>query len=64
MVNQGIYGALDQYWSVEPKARLHRKNSFFDDVQISNSQALKVGIVASVLVTSVIVFWSIIGVVL
>lgn len=64
MVKQGLYGALEQYWTVEPKARLHRRNTYFDDVQVSNSQALKVGIVASVFGTALIIFWSIIGVIL
>ena len=41
MSSQGLLGALDQYWSVEPKAWLHRKNTFFDDYsRVSNIEAL------------------------
>ena len=47
MTGQGLLGALDQYWSVEPKARLHRKNTVFDEYP-TNEDALKVGIVRSV----------------
>ena len=64
MNDQGLFGALDQYWSVEDKPRLHRRNTFFDDVQLSNIDALRVGIVASGLATAIVVFWSLIGVIL
>ena len=57
-------GALAQYWTVNEKPRLHRKNTYFDDVQLSNAQALRVGIVVSVVATAIIGFWSILGVVL
>ena len=59
MNDQGLYGALSQYWTVEPKARLHRRNTYFDDAQLSNAQALRVGIVVSVIATAIIGFWSI-----
>ena len=64
MSNQGFIGALSQYWSVEPKARLHRRNTYFEDVGLSNYDALKVGIVVSVLATAIIGFWSVFGVIL
>lgn len=64
MNNQGLLGALDQYWSIEDKPRLNRRNTFFDDVQLSNIDALRVGIVASGLATAIVVFWSLIGVIL
>ena len=64
MSNQGIWGALEQYWSIEPKARLHRRNTFFDDVTVSNIDALRFGVVISVLATAIIIFWSIMGVIL
>ena len=62
MNSQGLWGALFQYWNIEPKARLHRRNTYFDDVQMSNAQALRVGIVVSVIGTAIIGFWSVIGV--
>lgn len=62
MNDQGLFGALDQYWTVDEKPRLHRRNTYFDDVQMSNAQALRVGIVVSVIATAIIGFWSVIGV--
>ena len=64
MSDQGIWGALEQYWSIEPKARLHRRNTFFDDVEFSNMDALRFGLLISVLATAIIIFWSIMGVIL
>lgn len=62
-MSSNLLGALGQYFTVESKARLHRRNTFFDDVQLSNYDALKVGIVASTLATAIVVVWSI-GVIL
>ena len=66
LTRQGLYGALEQYWNVEPKVRLHRRNTYFDDVMsdISNEDAFRVGIVVSVMATAIIVFWSLLGVIL
>ena len=64
MNDQGLYGALDQYWTLNEKPRLGRRNTFFDEVQISNIQALRVGIVVSGLATDIVVFWSLLGVIL
>lgn len=64
MNNQGLVGALIQYWTVDEKPRLHRRNTYFDDVQVSNIQALKVGIVVSMVATAIVVFWSLMGVML
>ena len=64
MNNQGFFGALYQYWNVEPKARLHRRNTYFDDAEMSNAQALRVGIVVSMIVIAIIGFWSLLGVIL
>lgn len=64
MNNQGLFGALDQYWTVDDKPRLNRRNTYFDDVQLSNIDALRVGIVVSVIAIAIVVFWSLIGVVL
>lgn len=55
MVNQGLWGAVEQYWTVEEKPRLHRRNTYFEDHQISNWTSFKLGIVAfSVSITIVI----------
>lgn len=64
MNNQGLLGALDQYWTIDEKPRLHRRNTYFEDVQLSNLDALRVGIVVSVVAIAIVVFWSLIGVVL
>ena len=49
-MNQGLFGALEQYWTVEPRVRLHRRNTYFNDAQVSNVTALRVGIVASAVI--------------
>ena len=64
MNNQGFLGALSQYWSIDDKPRLHRRNTYFDDVQLTNVDALRVGIVVSGVATAIIVFWSLLGVIL
>ena len=64
MNNQGFMGALAQYWTVDPKPRLHRKNTFFDDVQLSNWDALKVGIAVSTILILVVAFWCLLGAIL
>lgn len=58
MNKQGLIGALLQYWSIEPKARLHRRNSFFEDsIQVDNVTALRFGLVVSVLAIAIPSFW-------
>lgn len=64
MNNQGLYGALVQYWTVDEKPRLHRRNTYFDDVQLSNTDALRVGIVVSSIAVAIFGFWSVLGVLL
>lgn len=64
MSKNGLLGALDQYWGIEPKVRLHRRNTFFNDAQLSNYDALKVGIVASVVAIVIIGVWCLNGVML
>ena len=64
MVNQGLFGALEQYWTVDEKPRLYRKNTYFDDLTLSNADALRMGIVVATLAIAIVVFWSLLGVVL
>lgn len=55
MANQGLWGAIDQYWTVDEKPRLHRRNTYLDDHQVSNWTSFRLGIVAcSVSITLVI----------
>lgn len=62
-MNQGFLGALEQYWTVEPKARLHRRNTYFEDLNVSNYDALKFGLVISMIATAIVLFWSLLGVI-
>ena len=60
--DQGLVGALHQYWNIDEKPRLYRRNTYFEDVQLSNLTALRVGIVASVVATAIIGLWSLGGI--
>lgn len=64
MDNQGLFGALEQYWTVNDKPRLDRKNTYFDDLTLSNADALRVGVLVATLAIAIVVSWSLIGVVL
>ena len=61
MSNQGLLGAIYQYWNIHDKPRLDRRNTYFEDAQVSNYDALRAGIVVSVLATAIVVFWSLGG---
>ena len=61
--NQGLLGALYQYWNVEPKVRLHRRNTYFEDeIQVSNTTVLRVGIVLSMIAMAIVGLWSLGGI--
>lgn len=63
MNNQGFWGAIEQFWTVDEKPRLHRRNTFFEDhCKITTQDSLKVGIVA-VSVSITIVIFAMIGVI-
>ena len=64
MNNQGFIGALSQYWDIEPKPRLNRRNTYFDDIVVDNVTALKFGLGFSILAIAIFSFWSLLGVVL
>ena len=34
MSNQGFYGALSQFWTINDKPRLDRRNTYFEDNKI------------------------------
>ena len=59
MSSQGFYGALKQYWTVNDKPRLDRRNTFFEDCKVSNIDALRLGLISSVLAIAIIVSWSV-----
>ena len=60
MVNQGLWGAIEQYWTVEPKPRLDRRNSYFEDLKFTNNwDILRIVLVVVTLCVLLIVFWSV-----
>lgn len=60
MVSQGLWGAIEQYWSVEPKPRLDRKNTYFEDHQFSdNWTILNLVLIAVTISITIVIFWSI-----
>lgn len=61
MSNQGLLGAIYQYWNIHDKPRLDRRNTYFRDAQVSNIDALRAGIAVSVLATAIVGFWSLGG---
>ena len=64
-MNQGLLGALVQYWTVESKPRLNRRNTYFEThPKVSNTTALRVGLAVCILATAIVVFWSLAGVIL
>lgn len=62
MTNQGFYGALKQYWTVDEKPRLNRRNSWFEDHRPTPYDTLRIGIVAITLAMAIVGFWSAVGV--
>jgi len=65
MSNQGFFGALEQYWTVNEAPRLNRRNTFFEDnFKVSNIGALRFGVVVSIVATAILTFWSLMGVIL
>lgn len=37
MVSQGFLGAIEQYWTIDEKPRLDRRNTYFKDKTISEN---------------------------
>lgn len=63
MVSQGFLGALAQYFTVEDKPRLDRRNTWFEDhYQLFEQLLLQVGIVACLLVITIVILWCLGGV--
>ena len=59
MSKQGLYGAFEQYWTVDEAPRLNRRNTYFRDHQVSSYDALKVSLVVLVLAIAIVIFWSV-----
>lgn len=70
MTSQGFFGALWQYWNIQEKPRLERRNTFFDDSldKVSNYDALVFGtcfiIVALAIISTWLIVSALIGVIL
>ena len=56
MSNQGFTGALIQYFTIEDKPRLTRRNTWFRDHQISEKMATNLLVILSSVVIGVTVF--------
>jgi hypothetical protein len=61
MVSQGLWGAIEQYWTVEDKPRLHRRNTYFDDHTQFNDNwtILNLVLIAVTISITIVIFWSI-----
>ena len=60
MSNQGLRGAIEQYWTVDEAPRLNRRNTYFrDHFKVSSYGALKVSLAVSIVATAIVIFWSV-----
>ena len=60
MSNQGLFGAIEQYWTVNEAPRLNRRNTYFrDHPKVSSYDSLRISLVVSVLATAIVIFWSV-----
>ena len=60
--NQGLLGAFEQYFTVEDKPRLYRRNTYFEDKYNSIYNNPKTGIIAFVILLlgfGLILLWSV-----
>ena len=59
-MDQGLLGALEQFWTVEPKPRLGRKNTYFEDLKFTdNWTILKIVLGLVSIGIAIMVFWSV-----
>ena len=63
MVNQGLFGAIWQYWDIQEKPRLDRRNTYFDE-SVSNAVALRFGVAFILLALAIMVSWCVTGVII
>ena len=61
MNNQGFLFAVLQYFTVEEKPRLYRRNTWFDDHGLSRKSANYFWIGFTVLAMAIIIVWSLGG---
>ena len=55
-MNQGFIGAILQYFTIEDKPRLYRRNSWFRDHGISEEMAIHLLVIFCSIVMGLIVF--------
>ena len=60
MNNQGLLGALYQYWNINSSPRLYRRNTIFEE-EVDNVTALKFGLVFIVLALAIVGSWCLVG---
>ena len=58
--NQGLWGAIVQFWTIEDKPRLHRRNTYFEDHQVSE----KLVVYGIPIILTIVIFWVCFGMVL
>ena len=61
MNNQGFLFAVIQYFTVEDKPRLYRRNTWFDDHKLSSESANYFWIGFTILAMAIIIVWSLGG---
>lgn len=61
MASQGFWGAVEQYFTVEDKPRLHRRNTYFEDhLKLSDIQSLHLGLIAFSVAITIVMLWLVI----
>lgn len=55
-MSDGFLGAIRQFWTVEEKPRLYRRNSWFDDHQVNLRQSNLFWISFTVLAWALVLF--------
>ena len=63
MTSQGFFGALWQYWNIQEKPRLNRRNTYFDDSldKVTNYDALIFGTGFIVVALAIISAWCVVS---
>lgn len=51
--DQGVVAAFNQYFTIDEKPRLYRKNTYFEDLTLDNSTASKLWILGTFLVLAI-----------
>ena len=63
MDNQGLFGALEQFWSINDQPRLNRKNTFFDDIKFNDPFIVELVCLGLVVIPVILVIIAMVGVI-